>query len=371
MRSMVAKCQSAKPYLAVIFLQFGTAGLAIIAKLALNNGMNHYSFVFYRHLVATVIISPFAFVLERNSRPRMTVSIFAKILMLALLEPVIDQNLYYAGMKCTTATFVAALSNIVPGITFILAWIFRLEKVNIKRVRSLAKIVGTLVTVVGATIMTLVEGPVFGLTKESHHKSSTISTLSQQNPLKGAAMIACGCVSWAAFIILQAVTLRSYPAEMSLTALICIAATIEGGLVALAFQWGNNAMWSLHMDSKLLAYVYSGIVCSGIAYYVQGVIMKEKGPVFVTAFSPLSMIIVAFMGSFILAEELSLGRIIGAMVIVIGLYAVVWGKSKDGSMSELEMTNEQIQSIGSPTATENSINDPSINPITSENNELV
>lgn len=51
-----------------------------------------------------------------------------------------------------------------------------------------------------------------------------------------------------------------------------------------------------------------GVFCSGIAYYVQGVVMKERGPVFVTAFSPLSMVIVAILSSFILAEQMFLGR---------------------------------------------------------------
>ena len=50
-----------------------------------------------------------------------------------------------------------------------------------------------------------------------------------------------------------------------------------------------------------------GIVSSGIAYYVQGLVMEKRGPVFVTAFSPLMMIIVAIMGSFILAEKIFLG----------------------------------------------------------------
>lgn len=49
-------------------------------------------------------------------------------------------------------------------------------------------------------------------------------------------------------------------------------------------------------------------MCTGMAYYLQAVVMKERGPVFVTAFSPLCMIIVAFMGSTILAEEIALGR---------------------------------------------------------------
>jgi len=51
-----------------------------------------------------------------------------------------------------------------------------------------------------------------------------------------------------------------------------------------------------------------GVICSGIGYYVQGVIMKTRGPVFVTAFNPLSMVIVAILGSIILAEVMFLGR---------------------------------------------------------------
>lgn len=51
-----------------------------------------------------------------------------------------------------------------------------------------------------------------------------------------------------------------------------------------------------------------GLICSGIAYYLQSVVNKARGPVFVTAFSPLSMIITAILGAIILAEQLHLGR---------------------------------------------------------------
>ena len=51
-----------------------------------------------------------------------------------------------------------------------------------------------------------------------------------------------------------------------------------------------------------------GVICTGVTYYIQGVVMQTKGPVFVTAFSPLSMILVAIMSSFILAEIMFLGR---------------------------------------------------------------
>ncbi|OIW11227.1 hypothetical protein TanjilG_28318 [Lupinus angustifolius] len=127
----------------------------------------------------------------------------------------------------------------------------------------------------------------------------------------------------------ESITLEAYPSELSLTAWICLLGTVEGGIVALVMERGNPSIWSLTWDTRLLAAMYSGVVCSGLAYYIQGVVMRTRGPVFVTAFSPLCMVIVAILGSFILAEQMFLGRVIGAIIIIFGLYLVVWGKSKD------------------------------------------
>ena len=72
-----------------------------------------------------------------------------------------------------------------------------------------------------------------------------------------------------------------------------------------------------------------GIVTSSIAYYVQGLVIQKTGPVFASAFSPLMMIVVAVMGSFILSEKIYLGGVLGSVLIVIGLYSVLWGKHKE------------------------------------------
>ncbi|MBA0810164.1 hypothetical protein Gohar_002180 [Gossypium harknessii] len=115
----------AKPYLTMTSLQFGFAGMYVITMVSLQHGMNHYVLAVYRHLVATIVIAPFALVLERKIRPKLTVPIFLRILVLGFLEPVIDQNLYYLGMKYTTATLASATVNVIPAITFVLALIFR------------------------------------------------------------------------------------------------------------------------------------------------------------------------------------------------------------------------------------------------------
>ncbi|KAJ6432704.1 hypothetical protein OIU84_019862 [Salix udensis] len=282
----------ARPFLAVVFMQLGYSGM--------------------------------------KARPKMTLSIFFKILLLGLLEPTIDQNLYYTGMKYTTATFASAMCNVLPAFAFVMAWALRLEKVNIRKMHSQAKIVGTIVTVGGAMLMTLVKGTQLDLPwTKGYDQIASTGGLTQQDPIKGALMITIGCFCWASFIILQAVTLKSYPVELSLTAWICFMGTMEGSVFAVVMERGNPAAWSVALDYKLLAAVYSGVVCSGLAYYVQGLIMRRRGPVFVTAFNPLSMVIVAILGSFFLKEILYLGRVIGAVVIVSGLYLVLWGKSKD------------------------------------------
>ncbi|KAL6520991.1 hypothetical protein OROGR_017560 [Orobanche gracilis] len=337
--SMEVWFHKAKPFLGVVFLQAGLAGMDIISKAALNQGMSNYVFVVYRHVVATIVIAPFAFALDKKIRPKMTLSMFVKIMLLSLLEPVIDQNLYFLGMKYTTATFAAAMANVLPALTFVIACLFRLEKVKVMSLRSQAKIIGTVATVSGAMIMTLVTGPNIDLPwtrQEGLTHSHKLTQVNLQDSIKGAIMITVGCLSWACFMILQAVTLRTYPAELSLTAWICLLGTAEGAALALVMEKGNTAAWSIKWDTKFLAAVYSGIFCSGIAYYVQGVVMKERGPVFVTAFSPLSMVLVAILSSFILAEQMYLGRVVGAIVIVMGLYFVVWGKNKDYKSSRIE-----------------------------------
>lgn len=334
--------EKAKPFIAVLFLQFGYAIMDVLSKAALNRGMSNYVFVVYRHAVAFIVITPFALYFDRKIRPKMTISIFIKIVLLSLLEPVIDQNLYFLGMKYTTATFAAAMSNMLPAITFILASIVRLEKIKIKSMRSQAKVLGTIATVSGAMVMTLMKGPIlfetFGDHSQSYHSSGT----SAHHTILGSVLITIGCFSWACFVILQAITLETYPAALSLSSWICLFGAIEGAALALVMERNNPSVWSIKWDMRLLSAIYTGIFCSGLGYYLQGVVMKTRGPVFVTTFNPFCMVIVAIMGYFLLAEQMFLGRVIGAFIICLGLYLVVWGKSKDYNNPSNAISEEHV-----------------------------
>lgn len=62
---LMVTLKKVKPYLAMVSLQFGYAGMYIISLVSLKRGMSHYVLSVYRHVVATVLIAPFAIVLER------------------------------------------------------------------------------------------------------------------------------------------------------------------------------------------------------------------------------------------------------------------------------------------------------------------
>ncbi|OAY73826.1 WAT1-related protein [Ananas comosus] len=328
--------QKMKPYIAMVSLQFGYAGMNVITKVSLNHGMSHYVLVVYRHAFATLSIAPFALILERKVRPKMTLKIFLQIFVLALLGPVIDQNFYYAGLKFTSPTFSCAMSNILPAMTFVMAVIFRMEKLDMKKMRCQAKVAGTLVTVAGAMLMTLYKGPIMEMVWTRHGHShgaaeapgSSAADPSSRDWFLGSMFLIIATLAWASLFILQAVTLKQYSAQLSLTTLICFVGTLQAIVVTFVVEH-KPSVWTIGFDMNLLAAAYAGIVTSSIAYYVQGLVIEKRGPVFASAFSPLMMIIVAIMGSFILAEKIYLGGVLGAVLIVMGLYSVLWGKYRE------------------------------------------
>ncbi|XP_047974812.1 WAT1-related protein At5g07050-like [Salvia hispanica] len=332
-----------KPYIAMISLQFGYAGMNIITKISLNGGMSHYVLVVYRHAIATAVIAPFAFFFERKEQPKITFPVFMQIFILGLLGPVIDQNFYYAGLKLTSPTFSCAMSNMLPAMTFVMAIIFRMEKVNIKKVIYQAKVVGTVITVAGAMLMTLYKGPLVEMVWTAHRHSTSGSSSSDDTSKDssdrdwfiGCILLIIATLAWASLFILQKAALKTYSNhQLSLTTMVCGMGTLQA--IAVTFVMEHNpSVWTIGWDMNLLAAAYAGIVTSSISYYVQGLVMKTKGPVFATAFSPLMMIIVAVMGSFILAEKIYLGGMIGSAIIVVGLYSVLWGKYKEDQENKL------------------------------------
>ncbi|XP_027368354.1 WAT1-related protein At4g08290-like [Abrus precatorius] len=341
----------AKPYLLTMGLQFGLAGTFIITKACLDHGMSRFVLNVYRNAIAAFVFAPFALIFERNVRPKMTISVFIQILALGFLEPVIDQSLTCLGMQYTSASFASAMMNSVPSLTFVLAVILRLERVELKDFRTQAKVIGTCVTLAGALLMTIYKGPQVNLFNDPntpHQQDESQSHNGHKQWILGTLFLCLGCMAWSSFYILQSITVKRYPAELSLSSLICFAGALQSAVVALVADHHSRA-WAIGLDYRLYGPLYAGIVSSGMAYYVQGLVMKTRGPVFVTSFNPLCMIIVAALGTFFLREQLYLGSVVGAITIAVGLYLVLWGKFKEYAVLTLSSTTKETKTQQLPT----------------------
>ncbi|CAH8363379.1 unnamed protein product [Eruca vesicaria subsp. sativa] len=343
--------ESAKPYFAMICLQFGYAGMNLVTKVVLDRGMSHFVLVAYRNSFATAAIAPFALLSERKVRPKMTFPIFMQIFVLALLGPVIDQNLYYAGLKLTSPTFAGAVTNIVPVLTFIISIICRMEKVEMRKVRFQAKVVGTLVIVVGAMLMILFKSPLINFLQS--HLIREASSPSGEDYLKATVFLLIASFSWACFFVLQAATLKRYSSHISLSTMVCFMGTLQSTALAFVIE-PNLSAWNIAFDMNLLASAYAGIMSSSIAYYVQGMMTRQKGAVFVTAFNPLIVIIVSIISFLILGQRLYLGGVLGMVILMVGVCVVLWGKEGDEEENSEDMFPEVIKCckgcrINSPT----------------------
>lgn len=66
-----------------------------------------------------------------------------------------------------------------------------------------------------------------------------------------------------------------------------------------------------------------------MAFAVQIWCIDRGGPVFVAVYQPVQTLVVAIMASLTMGEKFYLGGIIGAVLIIAGLYLVLWGKSEE------------------------------------------
>lgn len=52
-------------YVAMVVVQLAYGGTNILMNIALDKGLNQLAFAVYRHVIAMLILRPFAYVLER------------------------------------------------------------------------------------------------------------------------------------------------------------------------------------------------------------------------------------------------------------------------------------------------------------------
>ncbi|KAF3336604.1 WAT1-related protein [Carex littledalei] len=352
-----------KPVLGMILVQTVFAGMNIIYKLAIDDGMDLRILTAYRHAFATVFLVPVAFILERNSWREITWKVVMFSFLCGLFGGTLAQNLYVVSLKLTSATFAAAMTNLVPAMTFILAALFRLETFTVRTLSGQAKVFGTILGVGGAMVLTFYKGIPLEIW-ETHvnlveHNRTVQKQQNEGNQALGSLLAVCCCLCYAIFLTIQAKLSKSFPYHTSSTAMLCFMAMIQSFVFALIMQ-RDWTQWRFGWDIRLLCVSYSGILSSGMMFTVMAWCIRKKGPLFASVFNPLMLVIVAILSSLLLNEKLHLGSVIGTFLIVLGLYMVLWGKGREpakvGEMpSDEHEGDEQINVVIDSNSARNSV----------------
>lgn len=341
--SLPGTCQRFQPHILMVLAQIAYTFLYFITEASFNHGMNPHVYITYRHIVAGIVILPFAYFLERKIRPKLTLALFLEIFVLSLLGVSLTLNMYFASLTLTSPTFLASVVNTIACLTFILAVILRLEVVDFRNPRGIAKVLGTLVSLAGVMTMTLYKGHMLKNPWPPIVHMKKGNTVTQESWLKGSILTVASCITWSIWYIMQAYTLKRYPAQLSLTTWMNFVGAAQSALYT-AIVHHDRAAWTIGFNIDFWSTIYGGIVISGIVVFIQLWCTEEKGPVFVTMFNPLSTILVAILAYFALGEKLYMGSLVGAIIVIFGLYLLLWGKEHDKEASKIvdeECVHEQ------------------------------
>ncbi|PWA65618.1 nodulin MtN21 /EamA-like transporter family protein [Artemisia annua] len=304
------------PFAAMIMIELMLVGGNTLFKSASVEGINSYVFTFYVFLLGFIFLLPCLIINYRStSIPPIKFSIVGKIAMLSVLM-YLSQIFGYIGLKYSSPTLSSIMSNLSPAFTFVLAFFFRMEKIHLRSYTSLAKIIGTIISISGAVIATLYSGP------------SLLSSSISMNWIIGGVLLAGQYFLLAFALVAQAKILQVYSVDLMVVFVFGLSGLFVAGLAALVMANDVEA-WKLKSNAVLITVLYMGFSSGFFNVVAQIWVLRLKGPVYVAMFKPLTIVIAVIMGVLFLGDSLHLGSFIGGMIITIGFYGVVWGKAEE------------------------------------------
>ncbi|XP_058752254.1 WAT1-related protein At1g25270-like [Vicia villosa] len=333
-----------KPALMMLTVQIAFASLNVLYKLAINDGMSVRVLTAYRLIFAVATTIPLALFFERKNRPKLTWRVVFMSFFCGLFGGSLFQNLYYESLALISATFASAVHNLIPAVTFILAVSFGYERLNFQRASGKAKVLGTITGIGGAMILTFLKGVEINIwtfhINLLHKGKNGIINDDSGSKLLGIFFGLGSCFCFALWLIIQAKMSKEYQGHFSSSALMNLMGATQATIFALCME-KDWSQWRLGWSIRLLTAAYSGVVASGLMVVIIAWCVGKRGPLYASIFNPLMLVLVAIVGSLMLDENLYLGSVIGAVLIMVGLYMVLWGKSKEmKKVTHLEITSE-------------------------------
>ncbi|XP_076897448.1 uncharacterized protein LOC143550735 [Bidens hawaiensis] len=329
------------PFVAMLTVTCFDIAMLTITKAAMNDGMDSIVYVVYHNALGTFILLPFLIFhfLRKVGRPMLTFRILLRFFILGLLGICLFQVLWYVGVDYSSPTMASAILNLSPGVTFMIAVFFRTEKIDLKSSSCVAKILGTMIAILGAMVFTFYQSP------EIYHKILSYNSpnqpfLSQPSKWILGSLITFTSITFCCiWNVLHTTTAREYPDQQTIVFFYCFFGTIQCIAISPVLVRKQDA-WVLRRGIGVTAIVLGAVYSTVVRNIILTWCLRKKGPVFVTMFSPLSIVLAVIMGVTVLGDSLHLGSVIGAMIVVVGFYTVMWGQIKDKNKTLVVMNDE-------------------------------
>uniref|UniRef100_A0ACD5X902 Uncharacterized protein n=1 Tax=Avena sativa TaxID=4498 RepID=A0ACD5X902_AVESA len=304
----------------MVLVQLFSIVLVLLSKLALNTGMEPFVLLAYRNLIGAAAVAPLAFVFERKSVKIPNLVECGWISINATFGVILAMGLYYYGLRETNATYSVVFLNLIPIITSLVAITLGVENLVFTNWHGKAKLFGIVACVGGTMVVSLYKG------KMLHHAGATAAV--QHNMVAGTLFLCASCLGYAFWFIIQVRLAEVFPSRYWATTLTCLSGSLQAFAVGILIDQDTSA-WRLKWDLQLLIIVYSGIFNTGVTFVLMSWAVKRRGPIYPSMFNSLAMVATVIMDSALLGTSIYLGSILGTLLVIVGLYAFLWGKGKE------------------------------------------
>jgi drug/metabolite transporter (DMT)-like permease len=282
-------------YLMLIFCAFFWSGNFIVGKFATLYEVPPLTLNFFRWLIIWIILIPFT-LRDILKNIKVIKRKFYSIILMSITSISVFNSVVYYSLNFTQVLNGALMISIIPVLIVFISFIFKTEKINF------SQILGLLLSITGvATIVTRLD----------------FYTLIKLDLNKGDLWLLVAMFSWAIYSTM----LRTHKTGLKYLSFISVIVSI--GLIFLfpqfLFEFYNHQVIRFNIPVFLIiTYV---VLFAGLGAYIlwnKAVIIV--GPNKAGIFLHLMPVFSSFMAIFLLNEKLMNFHIIGAIIIIIGIY---------------------------------------------------
>ncbi|XP_060972002.1 WAT1-related protein At1g44800 [Cannabis sativa] len=304
--------------LAMLMVQIVYTGMQLLSRIILVKGTFVFALITYRNVVAAICVAPLAYYFEiRGHVMKFSWQVWFWLFVNAL-NVLGTTSLFYYGLKDTTATYATNFLNLIPIVTFVVSVIIRMERLRLGSKEGKVKTIGALLCVSGALLTALYKGNEFFISNHHSDHHSPIIITPHHHWTRGTIMLLASTLAYSSWFIVQ--VLNSHSPILRIFIFLIFIFTGLSDLRPMFEHRLNSLEFRLE---------------SSIGYYN----LVVQGPTYPPMFNPLALIFVAFLEALTLGEPITVGTLIGVVLIIFGLYSFLWGKRKEMQRVKEEAAN--------------------------------